>query len=201
MTVQSKVADVNARALERFATRAQRAAGVRGEVSVLIASSAELRRLNRRFRGKNEPTDVLSFPLADSRSNHRDTEARRILKRNVSVSLGLRGGFSGAGDIAISAEVGARNARRLGHSLADELKILILHGLLHLAGYDHEIDAGEMARKEARLRRALGLPTALIERSTPADGKIHYERAETRRSSFPRSSVPECRGERSTRRS
>ncbi|HYN15247.1 MAG TPA: rRNA maturation RNase YbeY, partial [Terriglobales bacterium] len=70
------------------------------------------------------------------------------------------------GDIAISAEFGARNARRLGHSPADELKILILHGLLHLAGYDHETDGGAMARKEARLRRALGLPTALIERTT-----------------------------------
>ena len=62
-----------------------------------------------------------------------------------------------AGDLAISAEIAARNARRLGHSAADELKILILHGLLHLAGHDHETDGGEMARKEARLRRALGL--------------------------------------------
>jgi probable rRNA maturation factor len=136
--VHSKVQGVSTRALERFAARAQRAAGVRGEVDVLVTSSAELRRLNRRFRRKDKTTDVLSFPSSDAT----------------------------AGDIAISAEVGVRNARRLGHSPADELKILILHGLLHLAGYDHETDGGKMARKEARLRRALGLPTALIERTT-----------------------------------
>ncbi|MGO9211147.1 MAG: rRNA maturation RNase YbeY [Terriglobales bacterium] len=137
MIVHSKVQGVSARALGQFAVRARRAAGVRGEVDVLVTSSAELRRLNRRFRGKNAATDVLSFPSANGT----------------------------AGDIALSAEVGARNARRLGHSASDELKILILHGLLHLAGYDHETDAGEMARKEARLRRALGLPVALIERT------------------------------------
>jgi len=135
--VHSKVRGVSARALGQFAARAQRAAGVRGEVDVLVTSSAALRRLNRRFRGKNAATDVLSFPSADGT----------------------------AGDLAISAEIAARNARRLRHSAADELKILILHGLLHLAGYDHETDAGEMARKEARLRRALGLPVALIERA------------------------------------
>ena len=173
--VHSRVPGASARALERFVARAQRAVGVRGEVGVLITSSAELRRLNLRFRGRNEPTDVLSFPSTDGT----------------------------AGDIAISAEFGARHARRLGHSAADELKVLILHGLLHLAGYDHEIDAGEMARKEARLRRALGLPTALIERTTSADdGKIHHGGIETRRRSFANTSVSRClRGERSTRRS
>ena len=135
--VHSTVQGVSARALEQFAARARRAAGVRGEVDVLVTSSAELRRLNRRFRGKNKATDVLSFASAD----------------------GI------AGDIAISAEFGVRNARHLGHTAADELKILILHGLLHLAGYDHETDGGAMAREEARLRRALGLPVALIERT------------------------------------
>ena len=140
VTVDSKVRGVSVRALERFVARAQRAAAVRGEVGVLITSNAQMRQLNRRFRGKNSATDVLSFPSTDGT----------------------------AGDIAIAAEVAARNARRLGHSAADEMKILILHGLLHLAGYDHETDAGAMARKEARLRRALGLPPALIERG--ADG-------------------------------
>jgi probable rRNA maturation factor len=140
--VHSKVRGVSARALGRFAARAQRAAGVRGGVDVLITSSAELRRLNRRFRGEDQATDVLSFPSADET----------------------------AGDLAISADIAARNARRLGHTAADEMKILILHGLLHLAGYDHETDAGEMARKEARLRQALGLPAALIER-TSEDGR------------------------------
>jgi probable rRNA maturation factor len=168
--VHSKVRGVSTRALELFAARAQRPAGVRGEVGVLITSSAELRRLNLRFRGKNEATDVLSFPSADG----------------------------SAGDIAISAEVSARNARRLGHRAADELKILILHGLLHLAGYDHETDGGEMARKEARLRRVLGLPTALLERTTPADDD---RGTQTRRQSFSKPSVVPClRGKCSTRR-
>ena len=137
VTVGSKVRGVSVQALERFVARAQRAAGIGGKVDVLITSSAQMRRLNRRFRGKNSATDVLSFPFTDGT----------------------------AGDIAIAAEVAARNARRLGHSAADEMKILILHGLLHLAGYDHETDAGAMTRKEARLRRLLGLPAALIERA------------------------------------
>ena len=143
MIVNSAARGVGARALEQFAARAQRAVGIRGEVDVLITSSAQMRRLNRQFRGKNEATDVLSFPSPDGT----------------------------AGDIAISAEVGARNARHLGHSTFDELKILILHGLLHLAGYDHETDGGDMARKEARLRRALGLPVGLIERTTEIGGQ------------------------------
>ena len=70
-----------------------------------------------------------------------------------------------AGDIAISAEIAAQNARHLGHSAAQEIKILVLHGILHLAGYDHESDRGTMARKEVRLRKSLGLPSGLIERS------------------------------------
>lgn len=167
--VHSTVRGVRAGALERFATQAQRAAGVGGEVDVLITTSAQIRRLNRRFRGKNTATDVLSFPSTDNRVHHGDTETRSIVKGNFSVSRCPGGGSSG--DIAISAEIAARNARRLGHSAADELKILILHGLLHLAGHDHETDAGEMGRKEARLRRALRLPTALIERSAPAGGR------------------------------
>ena len=144
--VHSKVRGVSARALEQFTARAQRAAGVRGEVGVLLTSSLQMRRLNRRFRGKNAATDVLSF---------------------------LSGNGS-AGDLAISAQIAARNARRLGHTTAVELKILILHGLLHLAGYDHETDTGKMARKEARLRQALGLPAALIERTAQEVPRSEY---------------------------
>jgi probable rRNA maturation factor len=73
-----------------------------------------------------------------------------------------------AGDLAISAEIAARNAARLGHSLASEIKVLALHGVLHLAGYDHEGDRGQMAEKEERLRRELRLPTTLIERGEAA---------------------------------
>lgn len=137
--IDSRVPGVSARALEAFAVRAQRAVGVRGDVDVLIASSGRVRRLNRRFRGKDAGTDVLSFPANGDKSR--------------------------GGDIAISADIAVSNARRLGHGPGDELKILMLHGFLHLAGYDHEIDDGEMARKEARLRRSLGLPEALIERA------------------------------------
>jgi probable rRNA maturation factor len=130
--------------LDRFVARAKRAAGVRGAVTILVTSSTELRRLNHRFRGKDKPTDVLSFPA----------------------EMISRGRF--AGDVAISAEIAAQNARRLGHSPAEEVKVLALHGLLHLAGYDHESDNGTMARRETRLREQLGLPVALIERTEQA---------------------------------
>ena len=166
MIVYSKLRGVSARALERFAAQAQRAAGVRGAVDVLITSSAQMRRLNRRFRGKDAATDVLSFPFS-----HRGTETQSHSFSKTSVPLRLRG-YAAAGDLAISAQIAAQNARRLGHTSADELKILILHGLLHLAGHDHETDTGGMARKEARLRRALGLPAALIERTVSANGRL-----------------------------
>ena len=122
--------------------RARRIAGLRGTVNVLVTSSAAVRSLNREFRGKNKATDVLSFPSASP-----SDEPRR------------RPGL--AGEIAISADIALQNAVRLGHSPAQEIKILVLHGILHLAGMDHERDNGEMARKEATLRRTLGLPVGL----------------------------------------
>ncbi len=128
-------------ALQRFAEDVRRAARIRGEINILITDDSEVRRLNRQFRHKDEATDVLSFP-------------------GLEPSL--------AGDIAISASTAARNARRLGHGAGDEIKILLLHGILHLAGYDHETDNGKMADQEQRLRRKLGLPVSLTERS-PAD--------------------------------
>jgi probable rRNA maturation factor len=146
--IQERVAGLTEATLTKFVTRARRVAGLRGAVSVLVTSSRELQGLNHRFRGKNKPTDVLSFPAMP----------------------GLMRGF--AGDIAISAEIAARNARRLGHTAAEEIRILTLHAVLHLAGYDHELDDGEMARKEARLRKTLGLPVGLIERrGRPDRGK------------------------------
>ena len=128
--------------LERFARRAQELAGVRGEVGILIAGNRRLQQLNRRFRRKNKPTDVLSFPR------------------------------EGGGDIAISAVIARQNARRYSHSAADEVKILVLHGMLHLAGYDHESDNGRMARLENKLRARLKLPASLLDRGQPgAPGK------------------------------
>ena len=128
-------------ALAKFVARAGRAVRLRVAVNVLVTSSRELRTLNRRFRGKDKPTDVLSFPPGPGFGN--------ML----------------AGDIAISAEIAKQNARRLGHSVAQEVKILAVHGVLHLAGYDHERDHGVMASKEAALRQFLGLPAGLIERN------------------------------------
>ena len=106
---------------------------------MLLTGDATLRRLNRTFRGKNKATDVLSFPAAES-------------------AAGV------AGDLAISLETAARQAARFGHSLRDEVRVLLLHGVLHLAGFDHEADEGEMASREAELRRELGLETGLIAR-------------------------------------
>jgi len=144
--LQKRVAALSKGSLERFVRRARRAAGLRGAANVLVTSSSQVRALNRRFRGKDRATDVLSFPAPAPASSKG--------RKNADV----------AGDIAISADIAARNASRLGHSAAQEVRILTLHGILHLAGFDHERDNGEMARKEARLRQALRLPVALIER-------------------------------------
>ena len=154
---RKSVIGASERSLARFLGRARRAAGLGGPISVLITSSRELRRLNRRFRGHDRPTDVLSFPALT-----------RLGLRPAASGNGSRNNCNG-GDIAISADIACANARRLGHSPADELKILVLHGVLHLAGYDHEHEHGspqsKMARLEARLRRELGLPESLIERA------------------------------------
>jgi probable rRNA maturation factor len=122
------------RGLEIFLAEASRAAGVRGSVSVLLADDMEIRRLNREFRGKDKSTDVLSFPAGEPVGRARL-----------------------AGDLAISVETAAREADRRGNVLDLELRALLLHGILHLAGYDHETDSGEMARKENLLRKKLGL--------------------------------------------
>jgi probable rRNA maturation factor len=134
--------------LSRFANAARRTIQLPGEVDILLTTDSELRRLNRTFRGKNKPTDVLSFPSPPEIAPHH------------------------AGDLAISLETAARQAAAYGHTLADEVRILILHGLLHLSGMDHETDSGEMASREAALRRQLRLPSTLIERaSKPAPRK------------------------------
>jgi probable rRNA maturation factor len=129
--------------LKRFLAQAQDAARLNGQVSVLLTTDAAVRKLNRQFRGKNKATDVLSFPAGAFIGS-----SERI-----------------AGDLAISVETARKQAREQGHALTCELQILMLHGLLHLAGYDHETDDGKMARREMRLRAKLGLPQGLIERA------------------------------------
>jgi len=133
-----------ARTLARFLAAAQAAVRLKGEVTVLLTTDAAIRKLNRRFRGRNEATDVLSFP---ANGPFPGSSADEI-----------------AGDVAISVPAALRQGTACGHSLGTELKVLMLHGLLHLAGCDHEADAGQMARRERLLRGRLGLPQGLIER-------------------------------------
>jgi len=153
--LRKPIAGLSEVALARFVAKATRIVRLKGEVNILVTSSHELRRLNRTFRRKDKPTDVLSFPAVSGLSE------------------------SQVSDVAISAEIAAKNAQQLGHSTAEEIKILTLHGLLHLAGYDHERDHGEMARKERRLRRSLGLPVGLIERSDQNKKLLNAKNAKT----------------------
>ena len=138
---RSRLAGTNNTSLERFVTKVRRLLPIRGSVNVLVTTSSEMKSLNARFRSKDEATDVLSFPANEA------------------------GGLTG--EIAISLEIAKENAGKLGHPASAEIKILIVHGMLHLAGYDHESDHGEMYREEQRLRAVLKLPVGLIERNKP----------------------------------
>src|SRR6266481_3721000 len=123
--MEAKVDNISRKALERFVAVVRREANLQGDVNVLLTNDRKMRELNRRFRRKDKTTDVLSFPSLDG------------------------------GDIAISLPLAKQNARTLGHKIGDELKILILHGALHLKGHDHESDNGAMAQLEQRLRKKL----------------------------------------------
>jgi probable rRNA maturation factor len=130
--------DFRRRTVERFAHRLQKEVAKGRPFACLIAGDSELRRLNREFRGVDYPTDVLSFPAAPPASH--------------------------LGDLAISLGRARAQAREFGHAIEQEVAILMLHGVLHLLGYDHEADTGQMARAEKRWRTRLGLSTGLIER-------------------------------------
>ncbi len=117
--------------------------GARGVVSLALVSDRTMRRLNRRYARHDAVTDVLSFPAA-----------------------GPPVGIPFLGDVVIATGVARRQARAAGHSVGHEVKVLALHGLLHLLGHDHHGDGGKMARLEARLRRKGGLREGLIERAT-----------------------------------
>ena len=142
------------RELSRFLTTAASTAKLKGQICVLLTTDAVIRDLNLRFRRKNKATDVLSFPAAAAFG-----KAAQI-----------------AGDLAISLETAARQAEAFGHPLETEVKILILHGILHLAGMDHEEDKGEMARRESVLRKRFELPAGLIQRSEKVAAKAPAER-------------------------
>ncbi|HXO88137.1 MAG TPA: rRNA maturation RNase YbeY [Candidatus Acidoferrales bacterium] len=130
--------------LTRFLARARRALRLPAEsVSVCLVTDSEIARWNRDYRGKPGPTDVLSFPAGDENGS-----GPKPGKNSPSLYLG---------DIAIAPAVARRNARRFSRTFGQEMRILILHGMLHLMGYDHETDTGQMDRREQRLRRSLGL--------------------------------------------
>ena len=125
--------------LEKFARRVRRELRLEGrELSICLVGDAEMTRLNKTYRGKQGPTDVLSFPASE------EAASRRASSKSL-------------GDIAIAPMVARRNAKRFGRTLPDELRILILHGVLHLMGYDHESDSGQMERRERLVRRRLDL--------------------------------------------
>ena len=131
-------------ALESFLLRVCRELKLgAAEVTICLVSDAEIARMNEAFRRKKGPTDVLSFPAVERRRPAR-----------LSARSGRRGFL---GDIAISPETARHNAKKFGRSVSSELQVLIVHGVLHLLGYDHETDCGEMDRTEQRLRRRFGL--------------------------------------------
>jgi probable rRNA maturation factor len=150
------------RALEEFLRRLRREPRLDGrDVTVCLVTDAEIARLNRTFRGKHGPTDVLSFPANENPPRKKSREAGRQGRKSPARGRRRERGpeFEDGylGDIAISPETAQRHARRLSHPLKEELRVLVLHGVLHLLGYDHETDHGEMERLENRLRRRLKL--------------------------------------------
>jgi probable rRNA maturation factor len=134
--------------LRRIAPRA-----AHGAVTVAILPDSQVKRLNRTFRQVDKPTDVLSFPSEPAEQRSRGRVKTNGQKREKYL-----------GDIVIARGVAQKQAKKLGHPTAVEFRVLALHGLLHLLGYDHEVDKGKMARAEARLRRKSGLPLGLIAR-------------------------------------
>jgi len=135
------------RPLEAFLRRIQNEVGYpEAGVTVCLVSDAEMARLNETYRKKKGPTDVLSFPASQRHTHARLGQAFTVRRKREYL-----------GDIAISTATAQRNARKQGRSLPCELRVLILHGVLHLLGYDHETDRGEMDRIERKLRRRFGL--------------------------------------------
>lgn len=134
--------------LSKFAERVRRELGFPEQsVTICFVSDPAMARMNRKFREKAGATDVLSFPV----------RRRRIRRQPSPVSAKQKSANDYIGDIVISPETAQRYAQKHSRRLAVELRVLILHGMIHLAGYDHEVDDGEMMRLERRLRRRLGL--------------------------------------------
>jgi probable rRNA maturation factor len=140
--------------LEKFSAKLGKLLKIPAQaVTICLVTKADIEKWNRAYRGKNRPTDVLSFPSDEPPAKQRvsgSSGERTSSKSNANISRYW-------GDIAIAPAMARQNARRFGRDLNQEMRILILHGILHLMGYDHEIDNGQMDRREMRLRRQLGL--------------------------------------------
>ena len=148
--------------LEKFSAKLRKLLKIPADaVTICLVTKTDIAKWNRAYRGKNRPTDVLSFPADVSQAEpatmrkHRPQRPARG-KRATRLSDSTQAAKY-LGDIAIAPAVARRNAQRFGRPFDDEMCILILHGILHLLGYDHETDSGQMDRRENRLRRDLGL--------------------------------------------
>jgi len=172
-TLRVLVADERGRSLRAGALtswlRRVAPAAARGTVSIALVSTGRIRALNRTYRHKDSATDVLSFPAAHPGGRTDVPGAGHARRRSTTVlkspDASERLAASVLGDIVIARDVAKRQAREAGHSETTELRVLALHGLLHLLGYDHERDSGTMDRMERRLRRQGGLREGLIERA------------------------------------
>lgn len=163
VTFRRTPTELRPRALVNFARKLQREVSKGRPFDCLITGDTELRRLNRKFRGKDEATDVLSFPtgpLPNGRGSENGSQGHHAEPRPSGSGLPL-------GDLAISLARARAQAREFGHSTEQEVRVLMLHGVLHLLGMDHDSDSGQMARAEKRWRARLGLPNGLIERMRP----------------------------------
>jgi probable rRNA maturation factor len=134
-----------------------------GEVTIALVSDARMRTLNRSYRNKDYATDVLSFPALPELTAD-EPRAHPATRKPVAGARAGKPNPPFLGDIVIATGVAQRQADEVGHPVGTELRVLALHGLLHLLGYDHESDEGEMARLEARLRKKAGLKEGLIAR-------------------------------------
>ena len=154
---QSRI-PVSLRELDTFLIRARRRLRLpKNSFTVCLVTDGEIARWNRAYRGKSGPTDVLSFATNARKTKRRRGRNGRVRKDDLLDAAAANHSAQYIGDIAIAPAVAKRNASRFGRTFNDEMRILILHGILHLMGYDHEADDGQMERRENKLRRELRL--------------------------------------------
>jgi probable rRNA maturation factor len=152
---QQRRVKISIAGLEKFSTKVRQFLGVPANaVTICLVTNSEIAKWNRLYRGKNRPTDVLSFATDELPPKQR---IRKLPRKRAFSASRTASAPRYLGDIAIAPAVARENARNLGREFDTEMRILILHGILHLMGYDHETDEGQMDRREMRLRRHFGL--------------------------------------------